>query len=44
MVCKNMTILLVLKTNCTTKPSEVNKSTFHRENIRKFIGYSMNDL
>ena len=42
--CKNMIILLVLTTYCTTKPSEVNKSTFYRENIRKFIDYSMNDM
>jgi hypothetical protein len=44
MDCKNMKILLALTTCCTTKPSEVNKSTFHRENIRKFIDYSMNDM
>jgi hypothetical protein len=44
MDCKNMKILLVLTTCCTTMPSEVNKSTFHRENIRKLIDNSMKDI
>ena len=42
--CKNMIMLLVLTTYCTTKLSEVNKSTFFRENIRKFIDYILNDM
>ena len=35
---------LVLTAYGTTKLSEVNKSTFYRENIRKFMDNSMNDM
>ena len=40
--CKNMIILLLLTTYYSTKPSEVNKSMFYQENIRKFIDFSTN--